>query len=449
MIHSALDENSFAIWKIGEQTALYDDMDPYIAVSHVWLDGTGVGAQAAGKVNPCLFNYFADIAAKLGCGGIWWDTISIPVDRKARGKALNRMQESFKWARWTVVHDEFLVQFPWSDDGLPCIAVILSNWFSRGWTALELAFSSHVKIIFKDGKTGSRVLKDLDTDILAPRQRPILGISLENWAAITIIRQLRDRSAPRTSGWGFLHPLALRTTSWERDRSVIAALMAGVKSLKPHMTQAEVTRKTVTKLGWLPSSFLFHGFPTMTDQGRFSWCPHTLFNGQKLMGSRSGAPSHDARQKIGKRGEIEGFWRASILTEEIANDIKPRSSHFSVDLRIKLALQQWQNCLLIDLHFASEGHVLDHNRIFDRDRLCILVVVRDCKDFSSDGRPILDCQYIGCVYEPSKLGRHYVIVIRFGKTVGQSGVNAVQMLRTYETLSHEDRGIRESRYQTH
>lgn len=433
MVLSAINKDKPAIWKIGEEPKLSGTQGNYIAISHVWSDGTGVGVQEAGEVNPCLFDYFKDIAAELGCNGVWWDTISIPTDRKARARALNGMQRVFANANWTVVHDEFLVQFPWSDDGLPCIAVILSSWFTRGWTALELFFSPRVKIIFKDGKTDSRVLKDLDKDILAPHARPCPDASLEHWIATEAVLQFRDRPDPAFDRGEFLHSLALRTTSWPRDRAVIAALMAGVKTLEPGMTQAEITRRTVTRLIRLSSNFLFHGFPTMTDQGSFSWCPHSLFSGQRFIGSTSGDGTRGDLQSVGEDGEIQGHWRASVLNEAVANDIKPRSFHFSVDLRIKHALQRWESCLLIDLRFSPQNEEWKRNRVFDADKLCILVVVLGCEESTSLGNPILDCQYIGCVYEPSHLEESDDITVRFGKIGGRSAVNATEMLRAYGT----------------
>ncbi|KAK1573283.1 uncharacterized protein LY79DRAFT_697870 [Colletotrichum navitas] len=60
----------------------------YMAISHVWSDGTGVGAKPAGQVNKCLYENFAKIALDLGCDGVWWDSICMPTDRKARGPGL-------------------------------------------------------------------------------------------------------------------------------------------------------------------------------------------------------------------------------------------------------------------------------------------------------------------------------------------------------------------------
>ena len=106
----------------------------YMAISHVWADGTGAGLQEPGTVNRCLFVYFQQWARQLGCSGICWDTISIPQDREARRRAMNNINGAFRKATRVLVHDEYLAHFPWSDDGSPCVALLLSPWFSRAWT---------------------------------------------------------------------------------------------------------------------------------------------------------------------------------------------------------------------------------------------------------------------------------------------------------------------------
>lgn len=67
------------------------------------------------------------------------------------------------------MHDETLIEFEWKDDGTPCLALVLSAWFTRGWTALELYVSDKVVVLFKNPNStgGKPLLKDLDKDIIA------------------------------------------------------------------------------------------------------------------------------------------------------------------------------------------------------------------------------------------------------------------------------------------
>jgi len=58
----------------------------YVAISHVWSDGTGVGINSPGNVNSCLAAYFARIAVRLGCSGVWWDSICVLSGREENGE---------------------------------------------------------------------------------------------------------------------------------------------------------------------------------------------------------------------------------------------------------------------------------------------------------------------------------------------------------------------------
>jgi hypothetical protein len=44
-------------WKLNERSII-EPMQPFMAISHVWADGTGTGPWQAGKVNECLYNFF-------------------------------------------------------------------------------------------------------------------------------------------------------------------------------------------------------------------------------------------------------------------------------------------------------------------------------------------------------------------------------------------------------
>src|SRR4051794_40024482 len=102
-----------------------------------------------GLVHCCLDAYFRRITARLNCTGFWWDTISLPTDDKVRKREIDTMHHKYRSATHTVVHDNYLVDFEWADDGTPCIALVLSSWFTRGWTALELHESKSVKVLYK------------------------------------------------------------------------------------------------------------------------------------------------------------------------------------------------------------------------------------------------------------------------------------------------------------
>ena len=209
----------------------------YLAISHVWSDGTGIGLQSPGTVNKCLFKRFEDIATRLDCDGIWWDSISVPTNKNKRRMALNKMNENYTRAEHTLVHDLELVNFTWKDDGSPCLALALSTWFSRGWTALELMASKSVKVLFRDSG-GELVLKDLDKDILASPRDPFAHPA--HRAVSRVIERLRGIQFDLLMG---LHDSATqdildimrpRHTCWGRDRMIITALALSYKGRPIH-----------------------------------------------------------------------------------------------------------------------------------------------------------------------------------------------------------------------
>jgi hypothetical protein len=125
-LETALEFGKGTAW-LRTGTHLGPPKDPYIAISHVWSDGTGVGVKTAGSVNSCLFDFFADLAKNLGCTAVWWDALSIPTEPKARSKAFNKMHANYANAKYTVVHDNYLLDFEWKDNGSPCLALALSR----------------------------------------------------------------------------------------------------------------------------------------------------------------------------------------------------------------------------------------------------------------------------------------------------------------------------------
>ncbi len=166
-----------SVWDIKSISSLQpkincDPVSKYMALSHVWSDGTGVGMREAGIANRCLIEYFQSIAQRLGCDGIRWDAICLPSPRDQRRRALDQVLENFERASFMVIHDMKLVNFEWRDDGSPALALMLSTWFTRGWTAAELFAtrrgSGRVKVLFKspDGSSQPHT-KDLEDEVLA------------------------------------------------------------------------------------------------------------------------------------------------------------------------------------------------------------------------------------------------------------------------------------------
>ncbi|GIC87631.1 uncharacterized protein Aud_004017 [Aspergillus udagawae] len=363
------------VWSVNEPFHVSQDQ-PYVAISHVWADGTGIGLGKVGEVNCCLFNYFAGITRTLGCDALWWDTISIPTEKEARKKAINEMHKNYSSARCTVVHDQYLTNFLWSDDGSPCLAIVLSSWLTRGWTALELIMSPSVKVIFKG--TSGPVIKDLDSDILANDPS---RCSRAHWIASTIIRRLRRPIENITDLITVLKP---RSTSWPRDKMVIAGLLSRLDDCDYSLQSDEITKAIMLRVSKIHPSSVLHGQPTMRDSGAWSWCPSSLYDipvesmGDTFMEGGLG----DLTCLIEAEGILAGAWHFRFLRREdsLPGRLIASSAHPSVIWKVANALRHWRHCLLLREQIIPGG-----------PSLLVTTVSRE-------GR-FIHCRYVGAVLD--------------------------------------------------
>lgn len=385
---SSLLDNSIdcSVWRLSDQAnhlpRLYEGND-YAALSHVWSDGTGVGIGRPGHVNTCLVGYFDAVLKRVDCDGLWWDIISVPTERKARTRALNHMHENYRRAKCTIIHDRSLLQFPWADDGSPCVALLLSPWFTRAWTALELTMSKSVKVLYRGVDENTPLIKDLDKDILT-QDRSIN--SRGHIVASSIIRRLRGTIVDSLAD---VHTvLGTRATSYPRDRLIIANLLRGLPIPEQQISQSQLTRNLFGSFHHIPPSFLLHGHATLQDSGPWSWCPPNLFYGQTA-GQQRAIRANQYKYRIQRSGTAFCIGEMGLLTEKTASEIRPYAYHISVTSKIKAALQQWQICLLVRLLDVVER---------SQPRLAILAQPFAIGN-DENGQPILDCNYVGTVYD--------------------------------------------------
>ncbi|KAJ5614382.1 hypothetical protein N7528_008036 [Penicillium herquei] len=323
ILHHAASSGSSTVWNLAGN-AMLESPRPYMAISHVWSDGTGSGAWEDGRVNECLYNFFREIAEQFLCEGIWWDTICIPREKAARNKAIQSIQSNYQSARITLVHDCFLRNWNWNPE-TACFGILMSPWFSRGWTALELANSRKVKVIFKG--TSGPVIKDLDEEILAkPNQRD--GPLKE---ASKIIRSLRKEI---TSLNDLLTVLGSRHTSWPKDLAIISALLVG---LTPEEKQQTTYMKILKKIGRISHGHLFHNSATISAD--LSWCPTSLF---KMPVDLSSEPSLTIQWD-----GIHGMWRAKKADSKTEGLCSWHGSHPLIRQRLQKALKELGRCWLL------------------------------------------------------------------------------------------------------
>ncbi|KAL4727025.1 hypothetical protein ACLX1H_005925 [Fusarium chlamydosporum] len=320
------------VWDLDGRSML-DPPAPYMAVSHVWSDGTGAGNQPDGKYNECLYNFFRGIAEKFQCEGIWWDTLCIPNGKEARSIAIGNIPSNYEDARITLVHDCFLRNWEWDAD-TACFAIVMSPWFSRGWTAVELARSRKVKVIFK-GPDGP-LIKDLDEEILAHD-----GAKEYHKDASNIIRDLRKGIASLDD---LLTVMGPRHTSWPKDVATISALLVGAEPTGLQQDKyLSILKKFVETqpTGQLSYKHLFHNAATMT---KVCWCPTNILN----------IPVSDAKQRgiiyplrIESGWGLVGMWKVIGVTENLFQRCLWHGTHPMIKAKIQNALRCSSRYLLL------------------------------------------------------------------------------------------------------
>lgn len=358
---------------------------PFMAISHVWSDGTGSGPWGPGQVNECLYIYFKRLAERFQCEGIWWDALCIPQDKIARGKALNIMHLNYEYARVTLVHDRFLRKIPFTGPQTACMAIILSSWFTRGWTALELAKSQKVKIIFKD------CIKDLDEDILA---------KAGSNPAANVISNLRTSGIMGIED--LIRTLGPRYTSWPSDRAIIAGLLAGIDTLQSssgETFQRDIYQRLLLKIGTISHGHLFHTSATMSDG--FSWFPTNLFQ-----------LPHSAihpELTINNSGEVTGTWKVisphCVQLQDCVWDV----SHPLIEARVRHVLVENRDKHVL-LVVPAEGNIEDTNV-----RRALLVEVFRC----GSELPAFKCEFVGSMRFHTALtdaGQSKDMVVNIGNT---------------------------------
>lgn len=423
---------------------LKDRKARYMAISHVWSDGTGVGQHKQGTVNSCLMDYWVRAAKMAECDGLWWDTICLPIDPQSRRKALNVMLDNFSNAKVVLVHDQEITRTLWTfkDPQNAAIAIVLSNWFTRGWTAAELSASHNVLVALKerDPKRSEPHLVDLreltysGSENLASIPLP----SLAHLSAISMINSINPSEDALGSGQtpvfsGLMSILRSRSTAWEKDRVLIASLMhAQLSEMKVDAAASvpQMTRRLLRSMGMIPRTAILHGEAPMEARGGWSWCPPSIFE----LGKTSYSPSHQDSTLlhdlyVSESGVAQGWFYVMPVRRDDVDGLLPYGSHPMVVAKIRTALEKPGECLVL--------------RVGDPTRKLvpgILVVSVGVGKYGRNHHDGIACQYIGCVYSarPEGLAQKPPIVLCLigGDADARGGMDAGDALRQISRKGH-------------
>lgn len=338
----------------------------FMTVSHVWLDGTGhTRGYGHGEVNRCLFELFSQIADSGGCKGIWWDAISIPSDREKRTKEIARMHENYSQAEFTLVYDTQLANLEWREGGSPCLALALSAWFTRGWTALELRASKAVKVLFKAPRnahdypsrfdfsfTGKKathyVLKDLREILAGEHDLFVHAAYREASVAVRAIFGTETSPTSTTTLNKLLYALKHRHTSRMEDRMIIASLLINQDGRNVALPSTEITKRILTEnIKKITPQSLFHGKKTISESGPWSWCPPILLD---LEEDEEG---YDYFLRISHNGELKGKWATKNFEKQELGKLSPISSDPTTSQRIRSRLKSSKDIIILDKRFIN------------------------------------------------------------------------------------------------
>ncbi|CAI7641948.1 unnamed protein product [Penicillium bialowiezense] len=369
-VAEAVRNERLVVWNFGTNPEVHKLNKPYMAISHVWSDGTGAGNQLPGHVNNCLLEFFHGFAQKFNCEGIWWDTICIPMTKDLREKALKDMHQNYETAAVTLVHDCFLRDCKWIDADSACFYIVLSPWFSRGWTALELIMSPNVQVIFRDDD--GPITKDLDKDILEAKSNdsssPFHGV------ARRMLQRLRGKKVGQLND--LLAILGSRHTSWPRDMAIISGLMMGIE-LPETFAHQKIYQEILQELGEISHAHLFHNSATMANG--YNWCPTNIYDLPVTLPEKF--------LQIEKNGNLFGEW--DIMPLDHIKDERFILGHAHPMIAAKVGLARYEkdwHIVLIEPGSSPKGAGISRG-------LLVKPSVRGDKD-------LIDCycDYVGPVY---------------------------------------------------
>lgn len=320
ILDRAVTQGRLTAWQLNGAATIEEGLR-YIAISHVWSDGTGTGSWDGLKVDRCLYHFFRKIAREFECEGIWWDTVCFPSKKELRAKALSNMHNTYEKAEITFVHDCFLRNLPWTNAETACIAILMSPWFSRGWTDLELQN-------WGGGGEGEgclqRRLRSIDKRFGGRYPRSGRKVSVRHELARNAISNLNKCSVGTVNDLLIL--LGSCHTSWGRDMAIISGIIVGA-DIKETRHQQVIYQAVLQKIKRICHANLFHNMPTISNGS--SWSPIRLFD------MPISPPNTRNKLNINEYGEVVGKWKELQLTNDLEKFYVWNGVHPLIEVKLR------------------------------------------------------------------------------------------------------------------
>ncbi|KAK0496547.1 hypothetical protein EDD18DRAFT_1105656 [Armillaria luteobubalina] len=257
---------------------------PYIAISHVWVDGLGSTSEVG--LPTCQIERIADLVHTLLPGGAFWiDSVCIPEVRELRKEAIRRMTLTYANARAVLVTDAGIrsrsLSSPLEDTAL---AILTSGWMQRLWTLQEGLLVK--KLIFQLSD-GFAPLDNLFPDAVVQWCNPVLSHCLSEIVRFTRRRNPALSSIPdaRIEFTDLVRFLVGRWTSRPEDETIAVCGLLNVDPIKFFDVQPSERLKTLLlQLRQLPGDIIFMDCPKMEDEPGFRWTPKSLIRSDSRVG---------------------------------------------------------------------------------------------------------------------------------------------------------------------
>jgi hypothetical protein len=245
---------------------------PYIAISHVWVDGLGSNTETG--LPTCQIRRISKLTGQLVAGGAFWmDAICIPDQKAMRKRAIGLMGKTYKDAMAVLVIDAGIRS---CSSNAPqeekLLRVLTSAWMQRLWTLQEALFARSLVFEFSDG-----VLVTIQH--LLPKGEDLLDVHKTFLAAEIFRLSKRQNYAQEPLGFGIgdlARSVISRTTSKLEDETLAIASLLNVDAFELVNLPAKKRMMTLLlNVRNLPSNIIFMS-GTKLDEPGFGWAPRTL-----------------------------------------------------------------------------------------------------------------------------------------------------------------------------
>lgn len=245
---------------------------------------------------------------------------------------------------------------PWIDSETAVVALVLSTWFTRGWTAAELNATREgtrkvkgtrmrflkrttPKVLFKNPENPMQpIMKDLDRDILAGNGQ---FTSLAHLTASKLLSGVRTNI---DSVQGLLQVLQGRSTAWDKDKMIVASLMSLDQSkVDTSKSIPDLTRAILAATTDMPKIVFFHNKVPMKSHGAWSWCPPSIFDFEMRRTTFEADECQEPLWIDEDDGSLSGAFAVFPLQQRDFDFMCPYSSHPSIVQRISSAKESPRN----------------------------------------------------------------------------------------------------------